>query len=84
MSAGQQVVAAMAVAGWTVVGGIPGAYARLQWRDERGLIVVPLDPAAPEHDEVLDAAIATLGLIADRGASAQRALDGLTAAGVIL
>lgn len=84
MNAGLQLVDALTAAGWTVVGSRTGVHARLQWRDDRDSVMVPLDPTAPECDSLLDAAITTLGAIADRGASAQRALDKLTELGVIL
>lgn len=83
MSSGQQLLDALTSAGWTVAGRGRG-HARVQWRDESGTVMVPLDPDAPEYLSLFDAAITTLGLIADRGASAQRALDKLTDAGVIL
>jgi hypothetical protein len=85
VSAGQHIVEALTAAGWTPAGGRAGAYTRMQWRDAFGLqVMVPLDETAPEYEQMLDAAITTIGRIADWGGSAQRALERLTEQGVIV
>lgn len=72
----QRLIDALLDAGWTVVGERSGIYKRLGLRDGRKgcSLVVPLDPTAPDHGELLAAVFATLETAMRDGQSARQVL----------
>jgi hypothetical protein len=73
--------AAMERAGWKPCGGRAGAYIRLQrptsaWKNDVSTLI-PLDASAADFDDLLQAVIQELELIAERGRLARLVLDEL-------
>lgn len=62
-------------AGWQVAGHKTGVYVRLAWpNDKSRSLLVPLDPTAPEFEELLRAAVNQLEDAVRTGRSAAEAL----------
>lgn len=68
-------------AGWTKVGGRSGEYVRLAWPTRSGSrdrsLMVSLDTTAPEHPDLLAAALTELADAARVGRAAGSVLDAL-------
>lgn len=74
------VVDALLAAGWEVVGERAGVYKRLAVVDghlRRLTLVVPLDPSAPEFEELVDAVLKTLETLLFDGKSAHQVLNAI-------
>jgi hypothetical protein len=77
---GADLVAALLANNWHVVGERDGVYKRLAILGEsanRQMIVVPLDPAAPEYEDMLAAALGSVENLLFDGADARRVLHRL-------
>lgn len=77
-----ELLAALEAAGFTVHHEVTGSHARMSWPHDapgRRSIVVPLDPARPNHQAALDAILADVSDTAAAGRSAQDVLSHLYA-----
>ncbi|MCG5464193.1 hypothetical protein MED01_002358 [Micromonospora sp. MED01] len=76
-NAGQRLVTALMVAGFTTAG-VGRGHVRMGWPGSpprRGSLLVPVDDTAPEFADALDAVKADLLAVARRGEAARYALD---------
>lgn len=79
-----RLVQALVAAGWNPAGRRAGAYVRLTWPgDDRRHLLVPLDAANGDYDDLMGAVLAELDDAASTGRAAQQVLADLAGEDVV-